>query len=271
MKPFIQSIKKNNVITYFILTVIISWGAIQLLFGFQNLPVSEDQIPLIGIALLLGPFLSSIIMSIIFDGTSGLKNLFSKLAIWKVSIRWYMFVLLLAPLSSIIVLLILSIYSFDFLPIFTTDNFSSSLIFMGLMSGLMVAFFEELGWTGFSVPKLLEKESVLKTGAIVGIVWGIWHLPPFITDTTFTKGQSLVILLAQLFSWLPAFRILMVWMYKYTKSLLIVVLMHTSLVFSMIAIEPLLEGSNLLIYILAKAVLLWVVVFVVNKLEFNKH
>lgn len=270
MKPLIQTIKKNQTITYFILTVIISWGVIHLLFGFQNLPLSDDQIPLIGMALLLGPFISSIILSIVLDGTIGLKNLFSKLAVWKVSLHWYMFVLLFAPISSIIVLLILSIYSPDFLPIFTTDNFSNSLIFIGLMSGLMVAFFEEFGWTGFAVPKLLGKYSVFKTGVIVGIIWGIWHLPPFINDKTFSNGLHFAILLVQLFSWLPAFRIVMVWVYQNTKSLLIVVLMHASLVFSMIAIEPVLKDSNLLIFILSKAALLWVIVFAVNMLGFKR-
>lgn len=36
---------------------------------------------------------------------------------------------------------------------------------------------EEIGWRGYLLPKLLEKFSPAISTLIVGIVWGIWHLP----------------------------------------------------------------------------------------------
>ena len=41
----------------------------------------------------------------------------------------------------------------------------------------MVAFFEELGWTGFAVPELRKRYGILTTGLIVGLLWGVWHVP----------------------------------------------------------------------------------------------
>jgi membrane protease YdiL (CAAX protease family) len=70
-------------------------------------------------------------------------------------------------------------------------------------------------------------------------------------------------LLARLFSWLPAYRLLMVWVYDRTGSLLVAMLMHVSLVASTVIIEPPLTGGALLTYILARAAVLWIIVVVV--------
>ncbi len=50
---------------------------------------------------------------------------------------------------------------------------------------LLVAFFvaataEELGWTGFATQRLLNTQSILSTGLIVGFVAAVWHLLPLI-------------------------------------------------------------------------------------------
>src|SRR4029453_3875507 len=39
-------------------------------------------------------------------------------------------------------------------------------------------FSEELGWTGFAIPQLSQRYSVIATGFIVGLLWGRVALPP---------------------------------------------------------------------------------------------
>jgi len=69
------------------------------------------------------------------------------------------------------------------------------------------------------------------------------------------------VLLVRLFSWLPAYRLLMVWVYDRTGSLLVAMLMHASLVASQLILMPLpLSAVPLLISILAWAAALWIVV-----------
>lgn len=36
---------------------------------------------------------------------------------------------------------------------------------------------EELGWRGFLLTELLKKHNPVKSGFIVGLIWGFWHLP----------------------------------------------------------------------------------------------
>ena len=132
------------------------------------------------------------------------------------------------------ILLALSLLSPEFLPgIFTTDDKASLLLF-GIVAGLMVGIFEELGWTGFAIPRLRLRYGVLTTGLIVGFLWGAWHfLVNFWASGSPSGALSAGPLAARrlVFSVgiLPAYRVLMVWVYDRTGSLLVAMLMHASL------------------------------------------
>ena len=52
----------------------------------------------------------------------------------------------------------------------------------------------------------------------------------------------------------------MVWVYSRTESLLVAILMHVSLVVTVVALEPPLSGGGLLTFILVKAFVLWIIV-----------
>jgi membrane protease YdiL (CAAX protease family) len=132
--------------------------------------------------------------------------------------------------------------------------------------GLVVGFFEELGWTGFAIPRLRRRYDVLTTGLIVGLLWGAWH---FIL-AFWTSGDSSGALTLPLFlPWvlynvglLPVYRVLMVWVYDRTGSLLVAMLMHASLTggLAMILMPLAISGVPNLIWYLVLTAALWVVV-----------
>ena len=252
-------IKERPLLIYFTLAFIISWGVIFILAGPNGIPIAADQAVMLGMALLLGPSVASILLTALTSGRNGFRKLFSHLLMWRVGARWYAVALLTAPLSTLIVLLVLSLFSPVFSPSILISDEKASLISMGFVAGLMVGFFEELGWTGFAIPKMKLRYSVFATGLIVGLLWGAWHFIMFWENDSFSGVLPLAILLARLFTWLPAYRILMVWVYDRTESLLIVMLMHVSLVATLIILEPPLKGGELLTFILVKATMLWVI------------
>jgi len=170
-----------------------------------------------------------------------------------------------------LLLFILSIFSPEFqIDLFKSENVSG-LLLNGLIAGIMVGIFEEIGWTGFVIPRLLHRNSIFKTGLIVGLLWGFWHFILFWENESFLGALPFLILIGRLFSWLPPFRILMVWIYKRTKSLLLVILTHLSLVVTTTVIVPMtLAGTGLLIWLLVWSLLLWFLAFIVLRLDQSK-
>ena len=143
-------------------------------------------------------------------------------------------------------------------------NDKAPLLLSGLAAGLIVGIFEELGWTGFAIPRMRRRYGVLSTGLLVGVLWGAWHFIMFWERGSFPGAFPLALLLVKLFSWLPAYRVLMVWVYDQTGSLLLAMLMHGSLTATqLILMPPPATGMSLLTSILAWAAALWIVVAVI--------
>jgi membrane protease YdiL (CAAX protease family) len=130
---------------------------------------------------------------------------------------------------------------------------------------LLVGFFEEIGWTGFAVPHLRARHSILTTGLAVGVVWGAWHFPLFWEGDSFSATLPFAILLIRLFAWLPPFRVLLVWVHDRTQSLPVVMMMHAAVSFVAIALAPeTLSGARLLTSLLVSAATVWLLLAAVG-------
>jgi len=264
MKTIKAFIKVHPLLSYFAIVFAISWGGILIVVGpgvfLATKEISGMLFVLVVLVALAGPSVAGILLTGLLDGRAGLSEFRSRLLKWRVGARWYAVALLSAPLLFTAVLLALSLISSEFLPgIFTTDDKASALLF-GLVAGLMVGFFEELGWTGFAIPRMRLRYGILSTGLIVGLLWGAWHFPLISGSGTSSVALGLAIVLVRLFTWLPAYRVLMVWVYDRTGSLLIAILMHASLSASMFILTPVVIGVAILAYILVRAAVLWIVV-----------
>jgi membrane protease YdiL (CAAX protease family) len=198
------------------------------------------------------------------DGTAGYRGLVARLLTWRVAARWYALALLGAPLMYVALEFALSLTSAEFLPGILITSDRSALLLMGFGYGLLGGgFLEELGWTGFVVPRLRQRYSVLRTGLFVGLLWGAYHFSIIFWSGSHSGALGLAILVAQLFAWLPAYRVLMVWVYDWTESLLVAMLMHASLTAGMLILQPLaMAGATLLVWLIAFSVAWWAVVAV---------
>jgi len=272
IKAFLE---RHPVPTYFALAFAISWGGVLLVIGGPSgIPGTREQFdtlfPLVYLAMLAGPSVSGILLTGLVHGRAGFRECLSRLLKWRVGGRWYAIALLTAPILMTVRLFAFSLASPAFLSsLFASSNKAYILVF-GIVVGLGAGFFEELGWTGFAVPGLRPHHGVLTTGFIVGVLWGAWH---FLVNVWASKsssgGLSLsiflpAILFTLLVGVLPAYRMLMVWVYDRTGSLLVAMLMHMSLTASTLILGPLaISGVSLLTYDLVLAAALWVVVAVI--------
>jgi membrane protease YdiL (CAAX protease family) len=246
MKTIRAFIKSHPLLSYFALTFAISWGTILIVAGgpggiSANTEPSEMQLPFVYLAMLAGPSVAGILLTGLFYGREGFHDLFTRMTRWQVGARWYAVALLTLPLLVTTGLLALSVTSPEFLPGILTTSEKAAFLLSGIVGALIVGIFEELGWTGFAIPKLLARHGVLATGIIVGVLWGAWHFLVFFWGGATSSGALplALYLFVLLFSILPAYRVLMVWVYERTESLLVAMLMHASLAASQFIIIPL--------------------------------
>lgn len=98
------------------------------------------------------------------------------------------------------------------------------------------------------------------------VLWGLWHfLQGLFISGTYAGELSLPLFVSMNFFGavvqLTAYRVLLVWIYDRTGSLLLVTFMHASLTTSTIFIfTPLATGASFLIYVWTLAAAFWVVV-----------
>ena len=261
-------IKRHPALTYFVLTFTISWGGILLVIGPTGLVPTRAEFdklfPIAVLVMVLGPSLTGIVLTGLVDGRSGLRAFRSRLLRWRVSARWYAVALVAAPLYFMAVLLALSPLSSELLPGILASHEKVKLLLLGLATAVAAGFFEELGWTGFAVPTLQRRYGVFATGLVVGVLWAAWHFLVKIWGANAFGMTS--VLPADLLSavvQLTGFRILMVWVYDRTESLLLAMLMHASLTASTVILAPLATGATLVSANLVLAAVPWVIIAVV--------
>jgi membrane protease YdiL (CAAX protease family) len=267
LKAFIN---RQPVLTYSALAFAVSWGGVLVAVGPGGIPATPEQVdmqaPFIYLAMLAGPSLAGILLTGLVHGRAGFRELLSRLLTWRVGARWYAVALLATPLLALATLLALLPTSPVFLPGIFSSAEKASVLLMGIVMGLVVGVFEELGWTGFAVPNLRPRFGVLASGLIVGLLWGAWHLILAFWASGDSSGTlSLSFFLPWVvysFGVLPVYRVLMVWVYDRTRSLLLAMLMHASLTggLALILMPVALSGVPNLIWYLVLAVTLWAIV-----------
>jgi membrane protease YdiL (CAAX protease family) len=272
MARIMALIRRHPVAAFFTLTFSVSWGGTLLAIGSSGgmrgtTPASEPRFAYALVAMLAGPSVTGIVLTWLVSGRAGLREFASRLLACRVVPAWYVIALLLPPAVMTATLLVLSSTSPAFVPgIFTSDD-KVSLLLISLAVGLSAGVFEELGWTGFAVPNLRRRHGIFATGFIVGMWWSAWHLLPNIWSSRAAAGElSMSVYLAGITvgifaGYLTAFRILMVWVYDRTESLLVGMLMHVSITASLLMLNPLdLAGGRLSAYSFALAAGVWAVV-----------
>lgn len=238
LQTMVTLIRRHPVWAYFVLTIGISWGGVFLAAGGApgfpaNAQEIESLLPLVVPLLAVGPIFSGLLLTALLDGRAGLSDFAARLLRWRVGLRWYAIALLLTPLLAALTLLGLSFISPVYAPGILVSEDKTGLIISALAAGLVAGLFEEPGWTGFVTPKLRQRYGLFTAGLLIGAMWGFWHLIVAVWGSGTPTGEfSALLFLPQFFFYaavLPAYRILMTWVYDHTGSLLVAILMHYSL------------------------------------------
>lgn len=246
-------LRRHPLLVYFALAFGISWGGIACVVATTGFNLAAPQPVATGlffVAMLLGPSVSSVILTALLEGRAGLCQLGSRLLVWRVGIGWYAIALLTAPL---ILLAIFWLFAALVSPTFA-PHFQSALLAVGLIAGA----FEEIGWTGFATPLLLARRGIGAAGLLLGLVWAAWHALVVFLFTYGAMGDAWIWSFAIVYvATLTPYRILMTWVYANTKSVLLAVLMHASYTGWLLAVFPATSPAQSLIWQAVFAALLW--------------
>jgi membrane protease YdiL (CAAX protease family) len=171
--------------------------------------------PLIGLFGLFGPALAAIVVTAVTEGGPGLRTLLGRTVRWRVPLPWYLVALGLPATVA----LLAATCSLVFGPGVLRFGTLSALDFVLVV--LVVG--EELGWRGYALPTLMKRHSPLVASLILGMVWGLWHLPTLFLVGTPQFGQPVVAFLIMT----TAYSVLLTWVFLRTRgSVLIPTLFH---------------------------------------------
>src|SRR5688572_1424706 len=86
-------ITRHPLLTYFALTFAIAWVGFVLVVGPGGFPGTGSQfdalLPFVASAMLAGPAVAGLLLTVLLSGTAGLRELLSRLLRWRVGARWY--------------------------------------------------------------------------------------------------------------------------------------------------------------------------------------
>jgi len=206
--------------------------------------------------MLLGPSLAGILFTWLADGPAGVRELLSRMRRVRFPARWYA-VLLIPPLLVWVVLLCLKTFV---APVFAPGHF-----LIGILFGCPAGFFEEIGWMGYAFPRMARTRSALSAGILLGLLWGLWHLPVIDYLGAATPHRNFLLpYFAAFVVAMTAMRVLIAWGYSNTGSVVFAQLMHVSstgalVIFSPPGVSAAQETSWYFVY----AAALWIAVFFV--------
>ncbi len=226
-------LRAHPLAAYFVLTFTISWSA-ALLVATPRLIAGRPLTNLTGIlmfpAMLVGPASSGLILTWLLDGRAGLRLFARRMLLLRLPLRWYI-PLLLPPAAIAAVLFSLA----GFLsPVFYPQFFP-----LGIAFGIPAGIFEEIGWTGFAFPRMSERLGAFKSALLLGLLWGLWHLPVvnFLGAATPHGRYWLPYFLAFTLS-MSAIRVLICWLYTHTNSVALAQLTHISSTGALVVLSP---------------------------------
>ncbi len=177
------------IVPFLALTFLITWGIVGLYivapdWATATFGAISGSHPLFFLAT-WAPAISALVLVSRHGGLPGLRAFLSRLLIWRVPAAWAAFVLLGIPLTFIVGSLIGGGPLFAPMP----PEGAGALVAVMVMM-LFLGPIEEFGWRGLLQPLLQRHMAPLWAGALIGAIWGIWHLPAFFLAGTVFGGWN---------------------------------------------------------------------------------
>ncbi|HEX8511438.1 MAG TPA: type II CAAX endopeptidase family protein [Propionibacteriaceae bacterium] len=175
MRSRVRSLIRAHPLTsFFLLTLVLSWWPWPLYAtGHFPLPIAS-----------FGPFLAALLIVGLAEGRSGLRALVRSMLHWRVPVRWWL------AFVTVPVVITLTALALNLLlgaqPPSATQLSAWTGVPLTFAAALLVpgagGAWEEPGWRGYALPRLMDRYGWKAASLILGAVSAAWHLPLILSD-----------------------------------------------------------------------------------------
>jgi membrane protease YdiL (CAAX protease family) len=261
--------RQHPLFFYFLLAFGFTWAYELTIYRVLITPGFSLQGVLLDLGFTLGPTLAAFLMTAVMQGQAGILQLLRRYVLWRAGLRWYLLVFLGVPALLLIAVLPLpGALSAFHVPALTF--WPTYLLFYLLFLVFEGPLGEEPGWRGFALPRLQQRSGPLVGTLLLGLLWGLWHLPLFFIPGTdhyaiAVVGTGLIghlVPLGVFVIWTIALAVTITWVFNNTRgSLLLAMLLHASINTAPFVLLPALFPSPSLSTLFGLSwLLVWVVV-----------
>jgi membrane protease YdiL (CAAX protease family) len=209
-------------------TFAVTWAYELVVFGVFELEFIPWAIPATFV-----PALAAVVVTRSLEGKAAVRALLRRIVQWRgIGARWWLFGLVVLPA------IVLAGYAFHPDPKQNVDDpaavvalaYVSSLVILTLMGGGQ----EEPGWRGFALPRMQERFGALKASVLLGLIWGVWHLPLYAFVVDYNNADAGFVNVAGMFLaftclYTVGLSVMLAWLYNNAGgSLLLAMLAHGS-------------------------------------------
>lgn len=212
--------KRSPLIAFFALVFSIEWLLVLVLLLLPSLVP-----PLV--ALLIGSWLPNgigLLVTGVGGGRAGLRELLGRVILWRISLKWYA---IASFVPAVVAVLAIGLYALfgNVVPDFASADMLLPLILLAVFTG---ATGEELGWRGTALPRLQSRLNVLTSSLVLGVLWGLYHVPSFFLSGMPLENAPLITFMVGA----VGINVLISWIFNHTGgSLIMMFLFHFALNF----------------------------------------
>lgn len=157
-----------------------------------RLGILKNEVPFVPMVI-LGSWIPNIaaflVIAFVIREKGGIRRLLGEWTRWRVGLRWYL-VALSAVAVSLLAAAVYHLVEPASMPgtvdsatvgggaLDPVNGLTLPLVLAVLLLNLVTgAMGEELGWRGFALPRLQTHWNALVSSVVLGLIWGVWHLP----------------------------------------------------------------------------------------------
>ncbi len=172
------------------------------------------------LAFWLGLTIATYMTAAVTGGWPAVKDLLLRLVRARVAPQWYLIAVLLTPAIALAAAGIGMVI--DSPTQVATAN-AGSLPGLLLLNIWLFLVTEETAWRGFALPRLQSRMSALSAALVLGLIWGLWHIPLFLKAGSFQASIPFSGFMVSIL----ATSVVTSWIFNHTRgSVLLVALFH---------------------------------------------